>query len=202
MTRLGRLSRFVGFALLAFVAPAVWACGDDGLLGPAESVTIALTINSMNPSDIEAGIIEKDENISTETGNPWGEFVAAAREECLGDPAGFRVVAASLGVDVAGSQNVTGLEDVISGQAIVFFASTRGSDADAVRVNVASATGLSGPGPVSLNVLASRADLNVLLERLAGGDFHVGLRAETSRTENDSFSMDARVTFRARAHCS
>jgi hypothetical protein len=175
------------------------ACSD---LGPVDSAVIALTINSMNSSDIDPpGIIEKDENISTETGNPWGEFIRAAEDLCGDAVSGFEVLSATLGLDVAGSSGVSVLEDVISGDATVFFSSTRGNDATAVRVDVASMSGVSGTGPVNLPVTATRAQLQTLFERLLGGDFHVGLRAETDRLDSDSFSMDARVSISARAHC-
>ena len=73
-------------------------------------------------------------------------------------------------------------------------------DADALRVDVASAV-VTGPGTVTLTVTATRSQLQVIHERLVGGDFHVGLRATTDRDEDDYFSMDVIVTFQARAHC-
>jgi len=184
---------------LLFVALILPACSDPG---PVDSSTITITVNSMNQSDIDPpGILEKDENISNETGNPWGEFIKAAESECESSPRNFQMISVSLALDVAGSQEVSVLEDVITGGVTVYFASTRGSDADAVRVNVASASSVSGVGPVPLGNLASASDLRVLRERLVGGDFHVGVRANTNRTDNDSFSADIRVIFRTRAHC-
>ena len=163
---------------------------------------MTLTINSMNSSDIDpVGIIEKDENIGTETGNPWGEFIRLAEDQCQTTPAGFDVLSVTIALDVAGSSDVATLDDVISGDAIVFFASTRGNDAAAVRVDVGSGAGLAGVGPVNLPVIASRTQLAALLERMVGGDFHVGLRAETDRVDTDSFSMDVRVTIQTRAMC-
>ncbi|MDH3272349.1 MAG: hypothetical protein OEN56_13500 [Gemmatimonadota bacterium] len=156
----------------------------------------------MNSSDIDPpGVIEKDENISTETGNPWGDFIRIAEDRCGRSPVAFEVLSVALALDVAGSADVQVLDDVISGDATVFFASTQGSDAAAVRVDVASASGVSGVGPVNLPVTASRAQLSALYERLLGGDFHVGLRAQTDRVDTESFSMDARITFEARGIC-
>ena len=176
------------------------ACDDP--IGPVDSIPMTLTINSMNSSDIDPpGRIEKDENISTETGNPWGEFIRQAETVCGADPVGFQVLNASIALDVAGSSDVQVLEDVISGTATVFFASTQGSDADAVRVDVASGSLISGVGPVSLPVIATRGQLDTLHERLLGGDFHVGLQAETDRVDADSFSMDVRVTVQSSAIC-
>jgi len=185
---------------LTVLLTATASCGDA--LGPVDSIPMTLTINSMNSSDIDPpGVIEKDENISTETGNPWGEFIRLAEDQCQAAPIGFEVLSVSIGLDVAGSSGVQVLEDVISGDATVFFASTQGSDAAAVRVDVGSRSGVTGAGPVSLPVTATRAQLGALLERLLGGDFHVGLRAETDRLDTDSFSMDVRVTLQNRAIC-
>lgn len=186
----------------ALLVLSVSATACDDALGPVDSVPIGLTINSMNSSDIEpTGIIEKDENISTETGNPWGEFIRIAEDQCGREPIGFEILSATLGLDVAGSSNVDVLEDVIHGDATLFFVSTQGSDADAVRVDIASGSNVTGVGPVDLTVTASRAELDGLWERLVGGDFHVGLNAETDRVGSDSFSMDAQVGFQARAIC-
>jgi len=192
-----------GCGLLVVTIIALSGCGGESPMSPVDSEIFSITINSMNPSDIRTvGIIEKDENVSTGTGNPWGEFIKVAGDKCRGDPLGFDVLNASIALDVAGSQNVSGLEDVISGQVTVYFASTQGSDATAIRVYVASAASPSGTGPVTLSVTSSRVQFDVLLDRLLGGDFHVGLRAETDRTEDDSFSMDVVVTLQVRAHCS
>jgi hypothetical protein len=111
------------------------------------------------------------------------------------------VLSASIALDVSGSSDVAVLDDVISGAATVFFASTQGSDAAAVRVNIASAATVAGTGPVSLPVTATRAQLSALVDRVVGGDFHVGLNAQTDRLDTDSFSMDVIVTFQARALC-
>lgn len=69
-------------------------------------------------------------------------------------------------------------------------------------MNVARVTDPTGTGPVSMNVIATRQDLRDLRERMRGGDFHVGFRAETSRDSSSDFSMNVRIRFRARAFCS
>ena len=195
-TSISRLAQ--GAAVLATLVTV----GCDDPLGPVDSIPITLTINSMNSSDIDPpGTIEKDENISTETGNPWGEFIRVAETECQADPSAFEALSASISLDVPGSSNVTSLDEVISGVATVFFMSTRGSDAEAVSVNVASGTVTSGVDPVALPVVASRSQLQTIHERMLGGDFHVGLNAVTDRLDTDDFSMDVRVTISARAIC-
>lgn len=194
------LVRAIG-ALTGLVIAAV-AVGCSDVLGPVDSTEIQTTVNSMNESDITNDVIEKDENISNESGNPWGEFIDRAESTCEAPPDGFAVRSASLALVTEESTGVQALEDVIDGDATVHFLSTRGSDADAVRVNVARVTDPTGTGPVSMNVIASRQDLRDLRERMRGGDFHVGFRAETSRDSSSDFSMNVRIRFRARAFCS
>ncbi|MDH5760788.1 MAG: hypothetical protein OEZ65_14465 [Gemmatimonadota bacterium] len=192
MTRIHRL-------MLGTMIVAVAACSD---LGPVLSPELTIRINSMNDSDITAGIIYKDSNISTQSGNPWGTFIGTAVAECGVDPVGFEITGLSLALDVAGSQNVSVFEDVISGSATVYFLSTQGNDANAVRVALGSVLMPTGTGPVPLTITATAAQLQSLHDRLVGGDFHVGLEAETNRVQGDGFSMDALVTVQTQAICS
>lgn len=190
---------------VCFALAAVACAGTDAASGKTvDSGSIAVVISSMNPSDIRtAGTIQKDENISTGTGNPWGEFIKKAKAQCGKDPAGFEIVSASISLDTSGGggRTVTKLEDVISGTATVFFASTQGNDASATKVDVAEASRPTGAGPVSLTIRATKDALKPLQARLVGGDFHVGFRAATSKTSKDDFSMNVRATVAARALC-
>lgn len=175
-------------------------CGDSDPLGPVISPTITLTVNSMNSSDIESGMLDKDENISTETGNPWGEFIRMAEDECKADPVGFEVTHVALSLDTEGSNGVAGLDDVFSGAVSVIFRSTQGSDEDAAQVAVGSGP-VSGAGNSTLVASGTRSALAPLYERLLGGDFHVAVRGGTDRQHGDDFSMDVRVTFATTAFC-
>ena len=88
------LVRAIG-ALTSLVIAAV-AVGCSDVLGPVDSTEIQTTVNSMNESDITNGVIEKEENISNESGNPWGEFIDRAESTCEAPPEGFAVRSASL----------------------------------------------------------------------------------------------------------
>ncbi len=182
--------------MLAALSVFLVAGCDSDPLGPVASPVITLTVNSMNASDIEAGIIDKDENISTETGNPWGEFIRQAEGVCAADPVAFEVTSASLALDAGGSSGVEALDEVLTGSTRVIFRSTQGSDADATQVEIAS-----GTGPSALVVTATRTALTPLLERLQGGDFHVAVQGETTRQEGEDFSMDVLVSFTVAAFC-
>jgi hypothetical protein len=178
-------------------------CGGE-TKGPVDSGSIAVAINSMNQSDIRTpGVIRKDENLSTMTGNPWGEFIKRAKMECGKDPMGFGVTSVSISLDTSGSggDRVARFEDVVNGQATVLFSSTQGSDDAAARVDIASVASPTGPGPVTLATTATRQSFAPILPRMVGGDFHVGLRAATSKMSGDKFSMDVRVYLAAKAFC-
>ena len=190
-----RMTRMTVPAILMIVA----ACGE--LPGPTESGEITTSVNSMNESDIDSfGFVSKDENISNESGNPWGRFIDTSESVCGGSPTGFEVLFVTLSLDTKRS-DIDGLEDVFTGPVTVYFASTQGSDQDATQVDIAGASSVSGTGPVSLEILSTRAELQVLHERLVGGDFHVGIRGTTDRTGEDSFSMTPQIVFRCRAFC-
>lgn len=186
-------------SLLVVASVALGACAR----GPVESGDIRIGINSMNESDIRvAGTVEKDENISTETGNPWGEFIKETRVECEGDPVGFEVSSVTIALDTSsGGSTVSRFDDVIEGEATVFFRGTRGSDEDSITVDIASVDSPTGAGPVPLQVSATRSSLGPLLSRMVKGDFHVGMRAEVARQQDADFSMDVRVAMTAVAHC-
>lgn len=177
-------------------ALVVAACGT----GPVDSGTISVTVNSMNESDIRTpGIVQKDKNIATQSGNPWGRFIDAAQAECARDPAGFEVRSVSIALDPA--SDIAAFQDVIDGAVTVYFSDVSGSDAAAIRADVGSTTAPTGVGPVALSVSGTRSSLNPLRARLVGGDFHVGVRAATSLTGADKFSMDIRVSLVALAYC-
>jgi hypothetical protein len=160
-------------------------------------------VNSVNQSDIQVpGVVQKDENISNDSGNPWGEFMRRAREECGADPVAFEVLSASIALDTSGGPGmVSRFEDVVSGMAAANFSSTSHSDPAAVSADIGSTAAPTGAGPLPLATSGSRAALAPLHDRLVGGDFHVGFRAETSLGPGDAFTMDVRVDFAARAHC-
>ena len=192
--------KFAFRVALSGICVAVLGCGDSDPLGPVVSPVITVTVNSMNSSDIEAGVIDKDENISNGTGNPWSDFLRQAGEVCGGDPAGFGVAQASLALDADGSSNVDALDEVFSGNVSIIFRSTRGNDASAVQVEIASGP-VSGTGPFALTISATRGGLSVLQDRLTGGDFHVAVRGVTNRDSGDDFSMAVRATFTVAAFC-
>jgi hypothetical protein len=182
--------------LILFVA--INGCEDDK--GPITSNEIAITINSMNQSDINSqGIIEKDENISNNSGNPWSEFIKDSETECGSDAKYFEIV--SVSVQLSDTENLDGFEDLITCTGEVYFINTQGSDDDAVRVLIGNSSSLKGKLPNELINLASINDLNILYDRLLGGDFHIGFKGETNLSKDDTFSCDVIIRFVVKAYC-
>lgn len=184
-------------SMAALSAAFLMGCGDSA--GPVDSGIISILVDGIEESDIDGGVLSEDESIATQSGNPWGEFVDRARVECEGDPEAFTVT--SVSAEITSSSNVSGYEDFVSGTMVVYFQDVSGSDAAATRVDVASASAPNGTGPVDLAVTATRSSLNTLLSRLVGGDFHLGWRAPTDKTETDDFGVAIRVRLSALAHC-
>jgi hypothetical protein len=167
---------------------------------PVTSSEFIITVNSLNQSDInENNVIEKDENISNNSGNPWGEFIDIAQAECISDPGGFQILGVS--VQLVPKDGIDRFEDFVSGKLSVDFINTQNSDMDAERVVIASKNNPSGIGPIDLENLASRSELSLLNDRLIGGDFHVGITADTHLNDNDSFAFDVIIRFQVRAYC-
>lgn len=168
--------------------------------GPITSNEMTIVVNSINQSDInDSGKIEKDENISNNTGNLWGEFIKEAEAECGSVPNKFEIV--SLNIQLSDNEGVDVFEDAINGEAAVYFINTQGSDTDAIKVKVASGSNVTGLSSNELSNLASSGDLSVLTERLQGGDFHIGFSGATNLTKDDVFSFDVIIKFVVKAHC-
>lgn len=178
---------------------AAFHCGGDD--GPAASLQgYSVTIQSINESDISGGVLAKDENVSNGSGNPWGDMIARGRDACGGERP-QRFVFRALRVGLAASKDVSGFEDLVSGELSVRLLDTRGSDATALKVTLGSLTQPTGAAPLDVPVTASTEALAALADRLAGGDFHIGVTAQTSRRDDKEFSVDISVSFDVEAFC-
>src|SRR5687768_10416129 len=99
--------------LLACVA----ACGDDEVSYSAP-VGIKLSLAS---GDVDNGQLLDEKNINTESGNPYGAYITAAREELGGhDPGDIRLDHLTLQLDTT-SSGVTTLADVFAGAVAIEF---------------------------------------------------------------------------------
>ena len=187
-------------ALLVSSLPAALSCGGSDPVGPIQSGPIEITVNGISPSDITGGIIDRDVSINTAGANLWSSYVRLTTDLCGREPVGFAISALALTLDLEGSVNVSALDDVMDGTVTLYFADTQGNEASAVKVDIGRGM-VFGLGPVGLEEVSTRETLAALHTRMLGSDFHVGLRAETSRTDSDNFSMAVEVSFLARAFC-
>ena len=159
-----------------------------------------ITVNGISPSDITGGIIDRDVSINTAGANLWSSYVRLTTDLCGREPVGFAISALALTLDLEGSVNVSALDDVMDGTVTLYFADTQGNEASAVKVDIGRGI-VFGLGPVGLEEVSTRETLEALHTRMLGSDFHVGLRAGTSWTDSDNFSMAVEVSFLARAFC-
>jgi hypothetical protein len=153
-----------------------------------------LRFAGISPSDIEAGIIDRDVSITSAAVNLWVSYVALVTDLCGREPVGFSVNSVAILLDLEESTDVSQLEHVFDGAVTVYLA--------AGGVSVDIGTGMvSGAGPVVLQGDGTEEALAVLYSAMLANSFQVGLRGETSRTSADDFSMDVDVTFLTRASC-
>jgi hypothetical protein len=171
------------------------ACGEDEVSYSAP-VGIKLSISS---GDIDRGQIFDEKNINTESGNPYGAFIADARAKLDGaDPSALRLDRLTLQVDST-SKNVTMLGQVFGGRTELSFI-MNGTET-VVPVGSLDVTASTGVGPVEMDVgfdssKVSGADWTSFL----GGQFKLrvqGPAAATFASANADANMTATLEFTA-----
>jgi hypothetical protein len=101
---------------LAWLCLILAACGSDPV-SFSSPVGIQLKAKS---GDVTNGVIAEDKGINTESGNPYGAFISAARGKIGHDPS--RVEVDGLNVTlVTPAQGVTALEEIFTGEVDVQF---------------------------------------------------------------------------------
>ena len=179
----------------AFLLLAVMGCGGGGdPVAPIRSGEISLAITGIGPSDIESGAIQRNVDITSAAVNLWSSYVRLVTDLCGSEPAGFGINTLAVLLDFEQSVEVSALDEVFDGTVTVYFSAAN------VAVDVGAGV-LTCPGPVGLVESATREALAVIHDQMLDSDFRIGFRGGTSRTPDDSFSMDVHVTFHARAFC-
>jgi hypothetical protein len=163
------MKKLLALAPLALLA----ACSSDPApVTYSAPVGISLPVAS---KDVVSGAVQVDKNITTESGNPYGAFVNAARARIGHDPS--RIVVTGTTVELLATSNgVTALEQAFTRISISFVMS--GTNAVYPVAQIANPT---GAGPVPLQV---GFDSAVLPEAdraaLAQGQFKVVLSGTTA----------------------
>lgn len=125
---------------------SLMACGGgggDGVSSYSEPVGINMTAKS---NDVSGGSLTLEKNITTESGNPYGEFVNNANKNLGHDPGRIELV--GLVLSMGTGTGVSGLQEVFTGTVTVSFVIS-GSGTVYAAGNV---PGPSGVGPIQLQI--------------------------------------------------
>lgn len=172
----GGLALFVvlGVGVLALGAAA---CGDDPV---AHSETISLKLSGIKNGDIKNGQASEDKEISTESGNPYGEFIKNAKAALGGkDPGSIELVSAFVRIH-SDSKNVSALEAVFSSMELYLTTSNTTIPVGTVAT----------PKGTSIAVkLDENVDYEPIFADLLGGSFKGGVRGPTVATPPADFDL-------------
>ena len=178
--------------LLALLVLA--ACGDDPV---SYSAPVGIELKAKS-GDVTNNAISEDKGITTESGNPYGAFIADAKAKLGGkDPSEIDLDKISITLNVAKSTNVATLDQVMTGDAAVQFVMNDTNNPYTVG-HFASPTGV---GPVDGHVafdwgLVGGADVTKML----GGSFKVAMSAPPAAdfaTKGAEASLTVTFTFTA-----
>ncbi|HEY3356465.1 MAG TPA: hypothetical protein VGQ83_24655 [Polyangia bacterium] len=168
------------------------ACGDD-----PSNYSAPVGINLKVKGDVPKTTIDDGKNVTTESGNPYGAFVQAARAKLGRDPARITLDRVTLTLG-ATSTGVTALEQVFAGDATVAFLMNDTNNTFPAGVIPAP----TGTGPVagtatfdSVNGVAA-TDWTKLL----GGNFQVVLSGATAaafQVKGPEADLQVTLTFSA-----
>jgi hypothetical protein len=187
ITRLTCLSFVSVVSLLA-------ACGDDPL---SYSAPVGINLKAKS-SDTVNNVVTDDKNITTESGNPYGAFVADARRELGRDPGSIDVDQVELLLG-AGSTGVTRLGEVFTGnvEVLLEMADTNNTYVAASGEIAAATTG----GPVTIDSTFAADDVPDLdYAKLLSGSFKVVLRGPAATgfaTKGADAEVQVTLTFAA-----
>jgi hypothetical protein len=146
------------------------ACGDDPV---SVSAPIGINLKAEEGDVSDSGVISIDKSITTESGNPWGAFIADAQAELGADPGDIELDGLELTL-AASSEGVAALGEILEGTVDVQFEMNDTNNVFAV----ASATvGADESGrTIELDTSFDFAGVQAVdLDKLMGGSFKVVL---------------------------
>ena len=164
------------------------ACGDDPV---SYSAPVAINLKAESGA-VNGTAISDEKGITTESGNPYGAFMADARAELGRDPARVEIDALDLTLG-ATSTGVTALEQVYTGDVdVLFLMNDTNNTYTAGRV-----ANPMGSGPVAVGVLfESNGVAEQDWSKLLGGSFKVVIRGTAaSDFANKGAKADLQLAF-------
>ncbi len=174
MARLALIASVVA-SVATSVAPIVVAGCTTEPRSYSASVSIHLKLKS---GDTESSVVTNEKGITTESGNPFGAFVAEAQRTLGGhDPAVIDVdkVELRLGADSSG---VTTLGDVFDGDVDVLFQMNDTGNTYPVATRALDAS--TSAGPIALDLEFPADDVDEDLARMLTGSFKVVVRGDAA----------------------
>ena len=144
-------------------------CSDDPV---SYSAPVGIELKSKS-SDVSNAVVSEEKGITTESGNPYGAFVADARGKLGRDPGGIEIERLTLTLGAA-SDRVVALEEVFTGDVDVAFLVNDTNNT----YDVAHFIDPAGVGPIGVSTLnfdwAQVAAQDI--DKMLGGSFKVVIR--------------------------
>jgi hypothetical protein len=170
------------------------ACSDDPVSYSAP-VGITLKARSANASN---GVVADEKSINTESGNPYGAFVSAARARIGRDPSIIDVEGVEVGLG-PGSTGVAILGDVFTGTVDLVFQMNDTNITYPVATGIIAADTTAGPVPLEVSFVAEEVpDLDYV--KLLLGSFKLAARgtaAPAFATKGAEANLQVTLTFAA-----
>ena len=167
-------------------------CGDDPL---SYSAPVGINLKAKS-GDVSGTTVSEEKGINTESGNPYGAFVADARRKLGRDPSRVEVDEATLTLG-AQSTGVVTLQEVFVGDVDVAFVINDSNNT----YDVGHVVNPVGVGPVGLDVsFASDAVSDLDYAKLLGGSFKVVIRGTAAtgfQSKGAEANLQASFTFAA-----
>lgn len=171
---------------------AVAACSDDPV---SYSAPVGINLKAESGA-VNGTAISDEKGITTESGNPYGAFVADARAALGRDPARIEIDSITLTLG-AQSTGVTALEQVYAGDVDVLFLMNDTNNT----YPIGRVTNPTGTGPVDVGVLLeSDAVSDTDWPKFLGGSFKVVIRGTAATdfaTKGAKADLQLNFTFAA-----
>lgn len=182
------MSKFVGLALLI----AVSACADDPV---SYSAPVGINLKAESGA-VNGTAISDEKGITTESGNPYGAFVAEARAKLGHDPSRIEIEKITLTLGAL-STGVTALEQIYTGDVDVLFLMNDTNNS----YPIGRVTSPTGTGPVDVGVLLDSDGISDTdWPKFLGGSFKViirGTAATDFETKGAKADLQLDFTFAA-----